>query len=459
MKYIAVTSILLFLSLPIFAQKTKEELQREQQQLKAELAETQRLQSENKSKTTEGLYDLRLAEKKVSLQDRVIDNINNDIFLLDKSLIQTQRDINRFDKLLDTLKQEYAKSMVYAYKNRNNYDFLNFIFASKNFNDALKRISYLKSYRQYREIQGQNILRTQELRKERVAQLTGTKYQKSQTLDAKDKELALLEKEKLEKDRIVSQLKKQGGDLAKRYASAQARYRNTEQKIQAMIKMEIAKRIAEAKKQAALAAAKRKADEDAANKKAAAEAAAAKAAAAKNNTNASTATTKPITKPATKPVVKPVVPKTVSSEPNVLLDEGNTKTDVNFKGAKGNLPWPANGQVIQKFGRNVMPITGTIVEQTCTTVGVTVGTAVKAVFSGVVTSVIEGEDVTVCIQHGSYFTIFSNLYDATVSKGQTVTQGQVIGKAMANIHGGGSFDIYVVDGKGKYYDPETWLRR
>lgn len=237
---------------------TREELEKQKIQLKKELEQTERMLNENKAKSKENYVQWKLANDKVNLQDRLIDNISRDINLLDNSLYNTQRDINRYNKLLDTLKQEYAKSMVYAYKNRSNYDYLNFIFSASSFNDAIKRITYLKSYRDYREMQGQNILRTQELRKKRIEELTGTKQQKNVVLQSKDKEMATLEKEKVEKDRIMNELKKQGKQLSDRIAAIKKKERNVLNVIAATIKREndIARKEAAAKAAKDAAAAK-----------------------------------------------------------------------------------------------------------------------------------------------------------------------------------------------------------
>ena len=162
--------------------QTREELEQQRQQLKKEIEQTEKLLNNNKAQTKENLLGLTLITKKVNLQDRVIDNINRDLNMLDKSMVTIQKDIRKYDRLLDTLKQEYGKSMIYAYKNRSSYDFLNFIFSSSNFNDAIKRITYLKSYRTYREMQGQNILHTQDMRKQRIQDLSGTKQKQTATL-------------------------------------------------------------------------------------------------------------------------------------------------------------------------------------------------------------------------------------------------------------------------------------
>jgi murein hydrolase activator len=140
-KIICTAFILTFSAFAIAQPGTRDELEKQKQQLKKELEQTEKMLNENKTKSKASYLDWTLVTNKVNIQNRIIDNINHDINLLDNNLIKTQRDINRYDKLLDTLKQEYAKSMVYAYKNRSNYDFLNFIFSAASFNDAIKRMA------------------------------------------------------------------------------------------------------------------------------------------------------------------------------------------------------------------------------------------------------------------------------------------------------------------------------
>ncbi|MEO6540311.1 MAG: hypothetical protein ABIN74_04945, partial [Ferruginibacter sp.] len=134
-------AVFTLLSLAVSAQETREELEKQRAQLKKEMEQTQKMLNNNKLKTKENLVQWKLINDKVNLQNRLIDNISKDINILDNNIYTNQREINRYNKLLDTLKQEYARSMVYAYKNRNNYDFLSFIFSAASFNDAIKRIA------------------------------------------------------------------------------------------------------------------------------------------------------------------------------------------------------------------------------------------------------------------------------------------------------------------------------
>ena len=422
-----------FFSLTVLAQETREELEKQRATLKREMEQTQKLLNSNKAKTKESLVKWKLINDKLNLQNRLIENISKDINLLDNNINTNQREINRYNKLLDTLKEEYAKSMVYAYKNRNNYDFLSFIFSAASFNDAIKRVAYLKYYRDYREKQGENILRTQELRKQKLNELGSIKEKKSEVLQIKDKEAAALETQRQEKDKIVSELKKEGKELNNQLAA----YKKQNAKVEKAIAAAIKKARDDANK-----AAMKKAKEDAA----------AILAASKSNSAPKT-TNEKITTP-----VKKTDP--VKAPDNVLLNAGNIALNESFKKNRGLLPWPVDkGIPILHYGRNQLP-SGTIMNVTGLTVATEIGSNVKSIFDGVISSVVFIEDMQVIIiQHGEYFSTYSNLGSVSVKSGQNIKTGQVIGKAAANLDGNGSIDLYINDAKGNDIDPEKWLKR
>jgi septal ring factor EnvC (AmiA/AmiB activator) len=325
--------------------------------------------------------------------------------------------------------------MVYAYKNRSNYAFLNFIFSSANFNDAIKRINYLKSYRTYREMQGQNILRTQNLRKKRITDLSSTKEVKNQVLDVQSKEMAQLELQQKEKDRVLAELKKQGKQFVKQIDAK----RKQMQKVNNAIAAAIKKAQAEAREKAMKEAAKEK---ERIRKEA-----------EKNKTN--NTNNNPITKTTTTPT------KTTPAKPteSVLLNADNIALNASFEKNKGTLPWPLDkGMVLMHYGKNTLP-SGTVMDVTSVTISSDVGTAVKAVFDGTVSTVQVIEDMTVVIiQHGRYFTTYSNLSGVTVQRGQQIKTGQTIGRVAANFDGVGAVDFYISN-ESSNYDPEKWLRR
>ena len=407
----------------------REELEKQRQQLKSEIEQTERMIGDVKSKTKGTYIEWKGITNKVNLQERVIENINRDIDLLDNNIYGIQRDIHRYDRLLDTLKQEYAKSMVYAYKNRSNYDFLTFIFSSASFNDAIKRVSYLKSYRNYREMQGENILRTQELRRERIVALGGVKEKKSIVLEDKSKEMDVLEKQKLDKDRVLADLKKQGKQLNAQYAAKKKQFTKVSNAITAAINKARADAIA----------------------KAAADEKIRLANAVKTNTNPTTNT-------------RSVATTTRRAEPkkqeSILLNQDNASLNEKFENNRGSLPWPVQkGYILMNFGMNKLPSSNTaLFDNPGLSIGTDIGAPVKAVFNGVVSSVFNVEEMQVVIlQHGRYFTTYSNLSGVSVGKGQTVTPGQILGKAMSNDDGIGEVD-FIMSNEKSNFDPERWLK-
>ena len=387
----------------------------------------ERMLGENKVKTKSTTSEFKVISNKVNLQERIIDNINRDIDLLDNNIYGIQRDIHRYDRLLDTLKQEYAKSMVYAYKNRSNYEFLTFIFSAASFNDAIKRVSYLKSYRNYREMQGENILRTQELRRQRIVALGGVKEKKSVVLEDKSKEMDKLEKQKQEKDRILADLKKQGKQLNAQYTAKKKQLSKVSNAITAAINKARADAIA----------------------KAAAEERARLANIAKTSTNPTTSTK------TTAPTTKRATPK---EQPSVLLNQDNASLNERLENNRGSLPWPVQkGYILMNFGMNSLP-SGAKVDMPGLSIGTDIGTPVKAVFNGTVSSVVNVDEMQVVIlQHGRYFTSYSNLTGVTVGKGQSVTAGQVLGKAMSNDDGVGEV-LFIMSNEKSNIDPERWLK-
>jgi hypothetical protein len=375
----------------------------------------------------------------VNLQDRVIDNLNRDLDALNNNMYLISRDIYRYDRLLDTLKQEYAKSMIYAYKNRSNYDFLNFIFSASDFNDAIKRISYLKSYRNYREMQGENIARMQNLRKNRIIDLGGVKEEKNKVLDIQSKEMVKLEEQKREKDQLLVQLKKQSKQLNKQIAAKQKQIVKVNNAIAAAIKraQEEAKREAMAK---AAAEKERNRLEELKNNKPVES----KVVSTINNKK------ERVTKTEVKPIVK---------MESVLLNPDNVALNDNFEKNRGALPWPIDrGLILMHYGKNTLP-SGTIMDVTSVTISSDVGSNVKSVFDGTVTAVQQVEDMTVVIiQHGRYFTTYSNLNCVNVRKGQDIKTGHVLGKVATNFDGIGAIDFYISN-ESSNYDPEKWLRK
>ena len=435
-KHIFSIAVLLFVSIVAIAQPTtskeQQDLERQRQQLKNELEQTQALLENSKKNTKENLSTLAHINHKLNIQGNVIDNISREINLMDNSIYKSQRDVNKLQALLDTLKQEYAKSMVYAYKNRSNSDFLNFIFSSASFNDAIKRVAYMKSYRNYREMQGENILHTQILLKDRIAELSGSKIKKNTVLEVQSKELDQLQVQQEEKNKIVQKLKAQTKDLNNQLAAKKKQM----QKVNVAMAAAIKRAIDDAKKASAIKAAEDKKKRDALIKIADA-----------NTGTVKTGTVKPAK----------VIPAKPSND--LLPTDADVTLNASFIKNRGSLPWPVNsGYILLHFGLNKLGV-GVDVNCNGISIGCDIGVPVKVVFDGEVVLVNNYDDIQmVVVKHGEFFTGYSNITGVNVSKGSQVRVGQVIGKSAANLDGVGAVDFQISKEKNDV-DPIQWLKR
>ena len=123
-----------------FAQ-TKEELQKRKQEIERELDALNRQAAETQNDKKASLKQLAIIKKKINARQDLVNDINREVRNLDETIYLNERDIYRLRKELDTLKMKYAKSIVFAYKNRSSYEYLNFLFSAGSFNDAIKRMT------------------------------------------------------------------------------------------------------------------------------------------------------------------------------------------------------------------------------------------------------------------------------------------------------------------------------
>ncbi|MEP6465376.1 MAG: peptidoglycan DD-metalloendopeptidase family protein [Parafilimonas sp.] len=436
-----------------FAQDTKEDIQKKQQQLQKEIDDLNRTLGQIKSSKKKSLSALTLVQRKIAARNELIVSINKDLHRLDNTIYTNQIEINHMKIELDSLKMNYAKSLVFAYKNRSNYDYLNFIFSATTFNDAIKRIAYLRSYKQYRETQVSTIQKTQTVLGEKVATLTSNKTEKKDALVDQGKQLNVLQEDKKEQGDVLKDLKGQESDIAGQIKENQ----RNQQKLKGALTAIINREIADAKKKEA---ARLKAIEDQ-KKKDAAAAAANNIASSPNNNNANSNNTK--VPPADNNNTGSVASTTTKSNrvysPFESTEEGRTES-INFEIRKGSLPWPVNSGIVSiHFGSYEIP--GTLLKGTSDgiTISLPVGASVKSVADGVVSAVFDiGGQQAVVIRHGKYFTAYSNLTSIKVQRGVQVNAGTVLGSADKGEDGDGQVVFMVSNSNGGYLNPESWLR-
>jgi septal ring factor EnvC (AmiA/AmiB activator) len=428
------------------AQQSREELQKKEQELKKELSDLNRQLSETQKNKKLSLNELALIKRKVAKREELVRGINNQINELDNTIYLNEMDIYRLRKELDTLKLKYAKSIVFAYKSRGSYEYLNFLFSARNFNDAVKRMAYLKSYRQNRETQAVAIAQSRNMLTQKVDVLNSNKKERMVTLTAQSEQLKVLQEDKKAQDKVVAQLKGQESVIAKQIKDKEKQRVRMQQAVMAIIKREIdeaarkdriakQKAIDDAKKNAATSSAKNNAADNS----------------AKNNTAANNAKND-----------EPIVLAKAGSRPYSPFEstEEGRETSMHFEQNKGRLPWPVDrGNVFIEFGVSTVP--GTKLKQNSDGIHIALpeGSAVKSIADGEVSYVGEvNGDQVVMVRHGKYFTVYQQLSSASVSVGREVKAGSMLGRSGKSIDGEGSIIFTINNERGVPLNPDQWLR-
>ena len=138
----------------------------------------------------------------------------------------------------------------------------------------------------------------------------------------------------------------------------------------------------------------------------------------------------------------------------------DTKLDEQFSKNKGKLPWPADGPVVDRFGKHYHPVYKNLQlpPNNGFDLALAKDTKVRAVFDGVVKQVMvmPGYNQCVMVQHGNYFTLYCKLKSIAVKEGYKVKTSDILG-TIDTINGQTQLHFELWKGS-KPQDPEQWLK-
>lgn len=395
---IFLAAALLMTAVQAFAQDTSRQESR-RNALQKEIAQLEQQIAENTSRSSSALNDLTLIRRQVEARKALVAESEREIGLISDSIAVTSGNIASLQARIDTLTLYFEKLVRSAYKNRDARVWYVYILSSKNLAQASRRYSYLKNLSETMNGEAAEVKEMRAGLELELSRLDSLRQEATELRDSRAQELAELQAEEKRSDNLVAQLK--------RYRTRYQRQLNEKRRQVEALNREIEKIIAEyiAAQQAAEEARKAEGKETA----------------------------------------EPVVDYQLAAE---------------FEANKGKLPWPADGPVLEKFGRHNHPVYTNIVMpfSNGVSIGLAKGSAVKAVFDGVVKNVIAmpGYNMCVLVQHGSYFTFYCKLGQVSVKSGDKVSTGQVIG-IVDTIDGQTQLHFQIWKEKTPQ-NPEIWLR-
>ncbi|MBT8196777.1 MAG: peptidoglycan DD-metalloendopeptidase family protein [Bacteroidia bacterium] len=402
-KYILVLFLLLNVSVSSNAQ-SKKELEYKKKQLAKEIQLTDKLLKETASDKKESLTQLRTLSKQIRIRDELISTIGKEVKSLSSEIEATNKEMAVLEKDINKMKEDYARLLQVTYRNSNAYHRLMFIFASDDFNQAFRRLRYLKEYNEERKKQAEEIIKKQSTLERKKEDLLLAKKEQESLLSDKKKEQSTIANNKVTEQRIYNKLKKNEKKLKADLAAKKSATKKLDSAIAAIIKKE-------------LEAAKKRARE-----------------AGKKN---------------------------VSGNEALAMGTEAKSLSASFELNMGKLPWPVpSGIVSGRYGTHPHPVLKNItINNNGIDINTPKGSRARSIFDGEVTSVVNipGANKAVIIRHGSYLTVYANLTDVTVTRGQKIKLKESIGM-VANDIDNNKAELHFEIWKGtEKQNPSKWL--
>jgi septal ring factor EnvC (AmiA/AmiB activator) len=391
----------------------QEKLEERKSQIQREIRDNEELLRSVKKKEKTAVNIIVIHNNKIKLKEKLINMTEKQTKLLNNDMYVNQVQINKLKDKLKSLKEDYARMVVKSYKSRSEQSRAMFVLSSKSFLQAYKRAQYMKQYTNYRKLQGEDIKLKSDQLDDYNGKLNIQKVAKQKLIAENVKERISLELEKKNQQKLVDSIKKDKNKIAAEIKKKQQESKAIDKQIDRLIREAIAE----------------------ANRKSAAEK-------AKLNPKAT------VTKTA------------VSSSRIVLTAESKLIAD-NFKSNRGRLPFPVErGFISLGYGDQPHPVYKSLtIHNSGVEITTDQGSSARAVFDGVVTSVIVLSPVNkaVMIQHGDFFTVYQNLSSVSVSKGDKVSRKQNLGKVRTSGETGKTVLKFLILQNTTYNNPASWL--
>lgn len=404
MPRLAVAFLFLLLVAGASAQ-SKKELEKKRAALDKQIKTTTALIDQARKEQRVTQEHLRLLESQIQAREELINAMSGELRKVDQRITEDLELVASLKQDLVTLREEYARMLQFAYRNRSAYDRMSYLFAANSFQQAYRRSRYLSQIAEQRKRQAALIEETRATIDERVAGLQVQREEKTKLMSEQQVERKRLDGDRHGQQAALTNLKKEEGRLRETQKKQESQRRDLDVAIRKAIEAEL----------------------------------------------------KPKTRPGAKPGTTSKLDLTLTPEAKEL--------NADFEKNKGKLPWPVEkGVITSRFGKQPHPVLpGIVIENNGIDITTEKNASVRALFRGEVSSVIviPGAGKAVILSHGVYRTVYSNLREVSVTKGQKVDTKQTVGTVLTDDNGSvAHIELWKITAEGLVkVDPGPWLFR
>ena len=424
--------ILLLLCFPLLltAQTKQKELEQRKKTLLEQIKEMSALRQQQSQQHKTTVQQIEVANEKILARTRLIQINQQQANLLSKEIADNEEQMRTLKKELEYHKSEYAKIIKQSYKSKSAQNRLLFLLSSESFSQAYKRLAYMKQYVNYRKEQVTLIQTKTDKIKSLNDTLIAQRNTKNQVLEEQRQEQATLQTEKKELETLAANIRTVERSYEAQIREKQKQANAIDREIQRLIRLAIIE--ANKREKERLAALNR-----------------AKGNASKTQTSQGGMTTS-------------TPPSASDAEVSFVLTPESRRVADSFEANKGNLIWPVvKGYKSQGFGVYYDPVYPELQHyNNGVTIATEKGAEARCVFEGEVSAIqsIPGSNKVVQVRHGNYITIYYNLTDVYVKKGDKVKAKEALGKIFTDSNGKTEMKFFLYKNTTRL-NPEFWIHK
>ena len=396
MKLFTKILLLLLLCNNLMAQE-KARLQERKKLLLEEIQFSNKVLEQTKKEKDVSFHQLKTLKQKIAVRTQLIRTIQKEVGYINQEIELNQNETLRLELEIDSLKINYAYLIQQAYKSRKHFNRILFLFSSRDFQQAFKRASYMRQISQYRLSQADIISAKQAELKNSIMMLKKQKSIKQNLIENKQVEYELYNKEQTQEAISLAALSEKEKELKKGLEDKKTQRKKIQKEIERIIADELKKA---------------------------------------TNTSATIG---------------------FASTPEAI------KLSNSFSTNKGGLPWPVSkGLIISKFGKQKHPVlAGVNIENNGIEIATEPQAACRSIFNGKISSILTMPNGTkvVMIRHGEYISVYSNLGEVFIEKGQEVGTKENIGIVYTSKQEGSTVIDFQLWKSSQKLNPHLWLMK
>ena len=391
--------LLLALSIPLFAEGQTnamiEKMRKERAEMEEQIARQEKILTSTESSISSQVNNLNIITAKLKERTRMLEKTRNEIRSLDRESSRLEKEIVQLEKEHEQCKERYAEACRFYQHQNSSFNPLTFILATESFREMSRRARYVSEYSNSLQEMADEISQKKDTLELRKAQVELVKQEKVELRKVQQKNEEEARKEEKQQKTLVTQLKNKRSNLKKEIAAQQKKMNDLSKEIDRQIQLAL------------------KEEQD--------------------------------------------------KQRQQNMPQEDIKLSGSFESNKGKLPMPITGPYLVVGEYGVQNVAG-MKDVKQNNLGIDIqgneGAQARAVFDGTVSSIFQqGKgQIGVLIRHGSYISVYCNLSETRLKKGDKVKTSDIVGNVQTS-EDGTPILHFQLHKESTRLNPSDWLRR